>query len=352
MEAKKEFFRTFSKLKNIDITMLGGPMLAEVGKIKIGGKGAEKKSAKGKTFRLPEKYDHFIITTNFKDFSTDQYIPDYELMEKIARETNQEPKSLKFIPVTLLFDDPDLNFLIRFSCYKHGRAWCIGDGKRAFRLEGEGQRKEVPCPCQRVLPGYSGSDKCKVFGRLSVVIRGIERLGGAWIFRTTSYNSCRSIMSSMMFLRQLTGGILAGIPLILSIHPKTVITTKGEIQTIYIVALEFMGRQEELLEHSLRIRRYRLEYQIQTEMLEEQIRKSLSLPVAFEEDEKDIAEEFYPENELEDEDQPEAQSETQPQPEPQEKQEKAEEETSAEPEEPQEEREPTQSKQPEVLTLW
>ena len=154
-------------------------------------------------------------------------------------------------------------------------------------------------------------------------------MGGVWVFRTTSWNSVRSIMSSMLFIRQITGGILAGIPLVMSIHPKTAITPKGEIQTVYIVTLEFHGTMDELLQHSLKIRKTRLEYKVQTEVLEEQIRKRFASlpPVEFEEDERDIAEEFYPESVPSDDDtrdahpdrQQEEQKEQQKEPQPEEK---------------------------------
>ena len=118
----------FAELRNLDLSLLGGPMLAEVGKIKIGGKGKQTVSQKGKVFRLPEKYDHFVVTTNFKDISTDRYIPDTELMQKIAEMTKQDPDNLKLIPVTLLFDDPNLNFMVRFSCTgtPSSGAWVMG----------------------------------------------------------------------------------------------------------------------------------------------------------------------------------------------------------------------------------
>jgi len=66
----------YSELKNLDLSLLGGPRLAEVGKIKIGGKGKKVTSKKGAQFRVPEKYDHFVITTNFKDPRTDDFVVD------------------------------------------------------------------------------------------------------------------------------------------------------------------------------------------------------------------------------------------------------------------------------------
>ena len=54
----------------LDITFV------EIGKIKIGGKGAAKQSRSGGTYRTPEKYDHFVITTLFRDKSTENFLLD------------------------------------------------------------------------------------------------------------------------------------------------------------------------------------------------------------------------------------------------------------------------------------
>ena len=39
------------------------PRFAEVGKIKIGGKGKQTTSANGKKFNPPVRFDHFVVTT-------------------------------------------------------------------------------------------------------------------------------------------------------------------------------------------------------------------------------------------------------------------------------------------------
>jgi len=348
----------FSELENVTVAS-DLPFLCEVGKIKIGNKGEEKTSKTGKTFRLPQKLDHFVVTKNFRDSRTDMFISDYALMEQIAKQTNQDPNNLKFLPVMLLFDDPELNFIVRFSCYKGTSCWCVGDGKKAFRLKNNnGEREEVQCPCERVLPSYNGNEKCKVFGRLMVLLQGVKRIGGCWVFRTTSWNTVRSIQSSMAFLRQLTGGILSGIPLMLTINPKAVIIPNGSPQTIYVVNLEYWGDIESLQEHVIQIQRRRIEYKLKTEMLEDQLKKSLPA-IQFDEDEKDIAEEFYPEN-LWDEDLPETQPQPEPQektqgetPEPQQQEQQAKQQKKAEKKQQAQQKESvTQQQEPEILTLW
>ncbi len=290
------------QLESLDLSKLGGPRLAEIGKIKIGGKGRETVSRQGKKFRLPEKYDHFLITTNFRDPNTDDFVPDWELMNLIGKQTKQDPKKLRMLPIMLLFDDPTLNFFARFSCYQGNQAWCVGDGTKALRLTGNtnSNRSEVSCPCERILPTYPGKDRCKVFGRLSVLFRGINRLGGVWVFRTTSWNSVRNLLSAMHLIRQVTGGVLAGIPLELTLNPKTVILPEGKQQTVYVVNLEFPGSAEQLAELGYQVHRKRLEHKVRIEALEEQVRRNLA---ALPDDEdggvtpQDIQEEFYPENE-------------------------------------------------------
>ena len=292
----------YRNLGTLDLSKLGGPRLAEIGKIKIGGKGKEISTQKGKKMRVPEKYDHFVITSNVRDDATGDFIPDRETMKRIAEMTDQDPERLKRLPVVLLFDEPSMNFQTRYSCYTGNSPWCVGDGTRALRRIGNGKLQEVECPCERSFPDYRGKEKCKIYGRLAVVLRGVERIGGCWMFRTTSWNSCKNILSSMHLIRQITGGILAGIPLEMTISPKTVVTPDGVQRTVWVVNLEFPGSWEQLAEMGLAIHRKRLEYRIKAEVLEEQVRNQLSALPELPEDEeggvtpRDIQEEFFPEN--------------------------------------------------------
>jgi len=151
---------------------------------------------------------------------------------------------------------------VRFSCYTGARLWCVGDGAKAVRLKANGQREAVQCPCERVLPGYQGQEKCKVFGRLSVILEGAERIGGVWVFRTTSWNTARNILSSMLLIKQITGGILSGLPLVLTIQPKHVVLANGQGQTVYVVNVEYPGSIEQITRRALEIKRQRTEYKV------------------------------------------------------------------------------------------
>ena len=195
------------------------PQLAERGKIKIGEKGETKTSQGGKQFAMPRKLDHFLITTMQRD-AAGRLLPDTALMARLQPEGGK----ITEIPVRLLYDDIDLNFQTRYACYRGNRCWCSGDGEKAQRLAGEnnGKYQEVPCPCERVDPYYTGQDRCKILGTLQVLIEGTDRIGGVWKYRTTSWNTVNAVLSSLALIKTITGGPLAGIPLWMVLSPKTV----------------------------------------------------------------------------------------------------------------------------------
>ena len=166
------------------------PRLAERGKIKIGEKGEVRKSRDGKEFMLPKKLDHFIITTLHRD-AAGRLMLDKELM---ARFTPKDNGKITELPIRLLYDDIELNFQTRYACYSGNKCWCSGDAETAQRLQ-NGKYIEVPCPCERREPTYQGKDICKANGTLSVLLQGVNRIGGVWKFRTTSYNTVQNILS-------------------------------------------------------------------------------------------------------------------------------------------------------------
>jgi hypothetical protein len=271
------------------------PKLAEVGKIKIGRKGELKKSKQGKDFRLPQKDDHFTITGLSRD-ANDDFIPDKKLMKVVGDNTEQRPDHLTELPIRLLYDDIELNFQTRLACFKGVNCWCSGDGEVAGRVdERTGELKNVKCPCERQSPEYKGQDKCKATGVLSVVLDGVSVVGGVWKFRTTSYNSVVNILSSMTFIKSLTGGVLAGLPLYLVVAPKTVnIPGGGGVTTVFIVRVEYRGTAESLTEIGYKEAERREVARIKMDDIESRARLLLDKPIDKDE-ERDIADEFYPE---------------------------------------------------------
>jgi len=262
------------------------PALMERGKIKIGEKGEMIRSKQGNQFQPPQKLDHFRIVGMMRG-PDDNFIRD----EEIHQLYGDAPTEL---PVRLLYDDMLLNFVCRYSCFQGMVAWCTGDGIRAKRVAGQGKYQMVECPCERQNPEYHGREKCKINGALSVIIDGAESVGGVWKFRTTSYNSVVGILSSLTLIKSVTGGPLAGVPLMLRVTPKTVIAPgTNRVQTVYVVGLEYRGTFEKLREIGYTMALDRQKHQIRMEDIEKDARRL----IAYDSDmmDEDVVPEFYPE---------------------------------------------------------
>jgi hypothetical protein len=300
-----------SQVSEASITALGNrrpgviknltPQLPERGKVKIGARGEMRTSGRGNQFQPPVKLDHFVVTT-LQRGADGNFLPDDELMRRLGPTPTE-------IPVRLLYDDPVLNFPTRYACYVGRALWCSGDGEMATRMtstpkemadKARVQPHAVSCTCERQDPAYQGTDKCKMNGSLSVLIEGAGGVGGVWRFRTTSYNSIVGLMSSLAFIRQVTGGVLANIPLKLRLSPKQAQAPDGSAVLVYIVSLEYPGDLEQLqsLAHGIALQRAKAHISITH--IEDEARRMLMLApprdaVLPGDEPEDVVAEFYPE---------------------------------------------------------
>jgi len=278
----------------------------ESGKIKIGCAGELRKSASGKEYHQPKKLDHFIVTTNERgpdgNFKLDP------IMAKLTKKgPNGEAIQPRDIPVRLIFDDIEDNFDSSYSFYQGSKCLCRGDGggkgcaerrkytktdKGIVRLTGEVER--VDCPCDLLDPTDDGrGNRCKPYGILMCVLAQSDSVGGVYKFRTTSRHTIRSITTSLRFILGCTNGVLAGLPLTLTVAPRQVQTPAGQKSIVHIVNIEYRGGLESLQAKALEIARVRSQSQIEMR----QIRKSLALITMKDSpaDEAAVAEEFHPE---------------------------------------------------------
>ena len=259
------------------------PGLAEIGGINIGGKGEEKKSRSGdKTYRLPVKFNHFEVITKQKD-EHGIFIPDATIMEIIGDDAKE-------LDISLLYNDPTLNFFTQYNQYKGGKCMCSGDGVVAIQADGT-KIKCNPDTCTTFKTKH-----CKPNGILSVILKDAPSLGGVYKFRTTSYNSIRSILSSMFFLQSLTGGILANIPLKMTVSPMSVNPVGSPTaQTIYVVNLIYPGTVDDLHKQTIDIMTHQAGMQSKIVELEAKARVAITAPESKEEI-QDVEAEFYPDN--------------------------------------------------------
>ena len=268
---------------------MGSPRLAAMGKIKIGGKGEERTSKSGGKYRLPVKYSHFVITS--KERGADgNFRPDADLMRGI--DPSGKPTEIAII---LMYDNIDKNFPHRLACFDGQQLWCQGDGIDAYRRNNGGWAARK-CPCE-LLKTADGNKKCKPNGNLAVVIKDAPQVGAIYEYTTTSWETVRNIVSSLMHIQTITGGILAGIPLALVMYPSTdrVETAKGTTSNLnYKVAVTFKGGYRALAECAQEAAKNRLAARVDMKELESGRAQALAEDLSTEE-QADIVQEFYPE---------------------------------------------------------
>ena len=192
-----------------------------IGRISIG-KVVEKN---GK--RLPEKDDQFSITTQVQN--RDGWV-NHPLDEALRKSSGSD--KLRSIPIRFLFNEPDLNLRAEYSMFdrQSGRPLCVGNGETCKRYTATGMQT-LPCPS----PGgceLAKGGACKPYGRLNVMIGDAEEMG-TFIFRTTGFNSIRTLAARLSYYQAASGNLLACLPLELRLRGKS--TTLSHRSAIYYV---------------------------------------------------------------------------------------------------------------------
>lgn len=179
--------------------------------------------------RLPEKDDQFTITSQVQNREGWVNHPFDETLRKASGNGK-----IRSIPVRMLFNDSDLNLRAEYSLFDRqtGRPVCVGNGEVCKRHTASGI-EVLPCPspdgCELAKGGL-----CKPYGRLNVKIGDDDELG-TFIFRTTGFNSIRSLAARLRYYQAVSGNLLACLPLELRIRGKS--TTLSHRSAIYYVDL-------------------------------------------------------------------------------------------------------------------
>jgi hypothetical protein len=179
--------------------------------------------------RLPQKDNQFTITSQIQEKNGWILHPMDEELRKDAPNDK-----LRTIPVRMLFNDPDLNLRAEYTMFdrKSGRPMCVGNGDTCRRLTQSGVQA-LPCPGPSLCEFGKGG-LCKPYGRLNVKIGDDDDLG-TFIFRTTGYNSIRTLAARLSYYQAVSGGLLAYMPLELKLRGKS--TTQSHRTPIYYVDL-------------------------------------------------------------------------------------------------------------------
>ncbi|MDH1276647.1 recombination directionality factor [Acinetobacter johnsonii] len=179
--------------------------------------------------RLPEKDDQFTITSQIQ--SKEGWIK-HPLDEQLrSKAPNQK---LRTIPVRMIFNDPELNLRAEYTLFDRqtGRPVCVGNGETCQRLTNQGVEQHS-CPSPDLCSLAQGGN-CKPYGRLHVNLDESDELG-TFIFRTTGFNSIRTLAARLSYYYAASNGLLSCLPLQLTLRGKS--TTQSYRTPVYYVDL-------------------------------------------------------------------------------------------------------------------
>ena len=179
--------------------------------------------------RVPEKDDQFTITSQIQN--KDGWIK-HPLDEQLRAKAPSQ--KLRSIPVRMIFNDPELNLRAEYSLFDRqtGRPVCVGNGETCQRLTNQGVEHH-PCPSPELCPLAQGG-LCKPYGRLYVNLDESDELG-TFIFRTTGFNSIRTLAARLSYYHAASNGLLSCLPLQLTLRGKS--TMQSYRTPVYYVDL-------------------------------------------------------------------------------------------------------------------
>lgn len=215
------------------------PRPTELGKIKIGGLGDVRQSQGGRPYRLPVKYDHFIVTTRDRERAPQQgvdgdFVKDEAIHASLGSETPTE------LPGILMFETPEENFHAEMVQYQ-GRTKivsCNGEERTDIRAA-----TSMACPRLKDPEHKCG---CKPYSRLTIQLWAAP-VGGYHVFRTTSWESTNNIQSALVDFHERFGS-LYHLPVKLVVYPAQVKYTEGNTEKTsqaYMVGLVLGASMEE-----------------------------------------------------------------------------------------------------------
>lgn len=179
--------------------------------------------------RLPEKDDQFTITSQIQN--KEGWVK-HPLDEQLR--VKAPSQKLRTIPVRMIFNDPELNLRAEYSLFdrQKGRPVCMGNGETCQRLTNQGVEQH-PCPSPDLCALAQGG-LCKPYGRLYVNLDESDEFG-SFVFRTTGFNSIRTLAARLSYYHAASNGLLSCLPLQLTLRGKS--TTQSYRTPVYYVDL-------------------------------------------------------------------------------------------------------------------
>ena len=227
---------------------VGQPSLLELGKIKIGGKGAERRSKAGGTWRMPVSHDYFTITTTSRNASGD-LVEDEALMRELLQHHADPDGMLRQIPIQLLSDEIDDVLQARFVWYGRTVPGAVSDGKTVtwyydpVDMKPYNPPKVEPWDKELLKLTLKGTDTplFKLHSVFSCTIASSQaKWGGVYRYRSASVISFKQLYSTLLSISKLTGGVLMSMPLWMVVRPMLV-SPGGKTKNVNVVHCELRG---------------------------------------------------------------------------------------------------------------
>lgn len=239
--------------------------------------------------RLPEKDDQFTITSQIQ--GKEGWVK-HPLDEQLrAKAPNQK---LRSIPVRMIFNDPELNLRAEYTLFDRqtGRPICMGNGETCQRLTQQGIEQH-PCPSPDLCSMAQGGH-CKPYGRLHVNLDEADELG-TFIFRTTGFNSIRTLAARLNYYHAASNGLLSCLPLQLILRGKS--TTQSYRTPVYYVDLTLRdgGNLQDAIQIAQEIDQHSKQAGFNQEALDQMARQGFANALfgVNSEEGLDMVEEFY-----------------------------------------------------------
>lgn len=293
----------------ITITDIVPVRVVEIGKIKIGGLGETRRvQGSDRTWRMPAKYDHFVVTTMNRNEQGD-LLPDIKLMEKLKAEYGDSDGKVRVLPIQVLSDDIDDILQSSYLFYSGRKLAARSDGKVLTRwLDFEKRcwlEKPVDEPWTDEWKNRTDKDGNRLF-KLNTIFNCVitasdAKWGGIYRFRTTSQITSEQLVSTLLALKDLTGGVLRGLPLRLAVRPMRVNPMgkdgKRTSSVVHVVHVELHGSDIMAVRRmALDYAKFELENRSAIEHSRIEYKKLLAAPGYYESpsEHAQIAAEFYP----------------------------------------------------------
>ena len=201
--------------------------------------------------KAPQKLDYFVFLT--KQGAELKWGQDKALTEHYQKKSGAKPREVAII---LMADDPEDVFRTQYAWWTSKERHCWSGTKkenggyvqiatRRTEKNPDGEQWSPPNPCGPGCPDLEEGD-CKPSGDLYFVLADFPALGSVCRLHTSGYRSIGQIYSSLEQLRNTFGGRLTGLRVMLRVRPeKTIYVSadgKKHSTTMYALSLELTAK--------------------------------------------------------------------------------------------------------------